>query len=101
MFKTKIKKGIRLLTDDQLRLVDLSTLDMGYTLQCVLGGLYGNYIMGLDALGIVGDDRHDKARELGFNIPCAARRMYDSSQLLTQEWVAAIKERLSKKEVNV
>ncbi len=48
------RRGLGLLTDEQIRLIDLDTLDIGSSRFCVLGQLYGSYLEGKWALGLNG-----------------------------------------------
>ena len=55
VLRKRVERGATLLDAEQpgwCKRIDLVTLDMGDTEQCVLGQMYGHYSDGVDALGL-------------------------------------------------
>lgn len=92
MFETQIAKGMALL--DQKRPgweteINLNRLDISHCYHCVLGQIYGEFAYGINTLEI----EEDAARFYGFAYPNSMQ--WDQ---LTNEWRAAIAQRLERQE---
>lgn len=69
--------------------VDIQTLDMATWNECLLGQMYGNFGLGLEALGI----DEDEAQAMGFISPPGALGLAVEEEvyaMLTGEWVSRI-----------
>jgi hypothetical protein len=85
----RIKRGLNLLTDDDLNRVDLDRLNMDSRNYCVLGQAFGSYENGLDRLDLnyPGEVQH------GF---LATNSDGYGARTLTAKWKTAIRKRREK-----
>lgn len=68
--------------------IELDTLDVGLSGECVLGQLYGDYGAGLTAIGLAGTT--DERRAHGFTVRLGS---FDTAPELTDAWRRLIEER--------
>jgi hypothetical protein len=95
MYKTKIQRGLALLTPEQIRSVNLQTLNQGHWSYCVLGQLYGDYQAGENALCSITEltARWRWGYEHGFLLDLQVRGWTEVSRryrTLTLEWKTAL-----------
>lgn len=86
MFEEHIAGAIRLFTDEQLQAIDPQTLNMQSPSRCVLGQVFGNYLIGKNKLRLTWTD----CVLYGFDLP--ASRDHEWPQLQA-EWRAALQSR--------
>jgi hypothetical protein len=88
-----VRRGARLLDREAPgweRKIDLDTLDLEHTCNCVVGQVYGDYDEGIEQLD---GDAESHPERYGFDIDPAADYEYES---LTERWRGFLKRRLSR-----
>lgn len=93
----RVQSGIRLLNEvvpGWHHMIDVDILDLHETDECILGQVFGDYIEGIDALGITGYRRAQA--DCGFDLYADEYIGYtgDAGKFLdlTNAWVKAIQE---------
>lgn len=88
-YETAVQRGLSLLTDKQVAMIDLTILDMNDCTACVLGQLYTHYVTGKEAWSFNARD----ARDYGFTV-MPSSTSGGELKALTREWRRQITARI-------
>jgi len=94
---SRVERGVAFLDQrmpDWVERVDLNTLDTQHLERCVLGQLFGDYVIGVEELGLKEEgDRLDEVSVYSLGFQASGDEGQPTYADLTEAWRAAILER--------
>lgn len=96
--KSRVQRGAKLLDERSpgwVYKVKIKELDIGSECHCVLGQVYGGYLVGLEAVGVAGAFGPDATH--GFDVDMETNQPYEVQYVkLTKHWKNEIRKRRGK-----